>query len=66
VVQAAIPAGVARDREALLLEMLDEAVAEAERYALRKQLADGLPEIRQLVLQLHRHLDPDDPSATAW
>lgn len=51
VVQAAVPAKV-DDRRLVLLALLGDAVAEAERYAVRKKLADGLPEILGLVRQL--------------
>lgn len=51
VVQAAVPAKV-EDRRAVLLALLGDAAAEAERFAVRKKLAGGLPEILGLVRQL--------------
>jgi len=51
-VQAAVSEAHAGDRRASLLSLLDEAVAEAERYVQKKSLAAGLPEIRELAARL--------------
>jgi hypothetical protein len=52
-VQAAVPGGPVDDRRELLLNLLGEAIAEAEQYARRKKLVDGqLTEIRQLVSRI--------------
>lgn len=52
VVQAALAKDDVKDRRAVLLPLLRGAIAEAERYAARKGLAVGLPEIRRLVERL--------------
>jgi hypothetical protein len=54
VVQAAVSRAAVHDRRASLFNLLDDALAEAERYVLRKGLASGLPEIRGLVAKLPR------------
>ena len=52
VVQAAVKRVTVEDRPALLIGLLDEAIAEAERYVRRKGLAAGLPELRELAANL--------------
>lgn len=52
VVQAALPRELTPDPRATLLGLLEEAVAEAERFAARKRIADALPEIRELLHRL--------------
>lgn len=52
VVQAAVPLGAVQDQDTVLVTLLREAVEAAESYVVKKKLADGLPEIRDLVLRL--------------
>jgi len=52
VVQAAVSGGPAEDHRAVLVSLLSDAVSEAERYVVKEGLADGLPEIRDLVQRL--------------
>jgi hypothetical protein len=52
VIQAAVSGGPADDRRGVLVSLLSDAVSEAERYVVKEGLADGLPEIRDLVLRL--------------
>jgi hypothetical protein len=53
VVQAAVPGGPVDNRRELLLNLLGEAIAEAEEYTRRKKLIDGqLTELRQLVSRI--------------
>jgi len=51
-VQAAIPTGAVGDRRAVLLSALADAVNEAERFVIRRKLAEGLPEIQSVVRTL--------------
>lgn len=48
-VQAAVPPEPVDDRRRVLLGLLQDAVDEAEKFALRRKLASGLPEIRAIV-----------------
>ena len=48
-VQAAVPREPVKDRRAVLVSLLRDAVAEAERLAQRKKIAEGLPDIRGIV-----------------
>jgi hypothetical protein len=52
VVQAAVVEAHSADRRASLVSLLDEAIAEAERYLQKRAIAAGLPEIRELVAKL--------------
>ncbi len=58
VVQATIAKEPVHDRQPALLTRLSEAVDEAENYVIRKRLATGLPEIRQLVQRLREPKRP--------
>lgn len=49
VVQAAVSRDAVEDRRHLLMSLLWEAIAEAERLFAHKGLADGLPEIRRIL-----------------
>lgn len=49
-VQAAVPSTPTQNRTAVLLQT--DAVNEAERFAQKKRLADGLPGIRSILSQL--------------
>jgi len=53
VVQAATPGGPSDARRETLINLLSDAVTEAEKYAKKKNIADSLPVIRELVLKLH-------------
>ncbi len=48
-VQAAVPRRAVTDRRAVILELLNAAVDEAEAFARSRGLADGLREIRAIV-----------------
>jgi hypothetical protein len=52
VVQAAVPPGPAEDRHTVLLRLLADAVNEAETFARKGRIADGLDEIRALIESL--------------
>ncbi len=52
IVQAAVPNGSTNDRTDVLLKLLKDAVEEAERFAQKRKLAVGLPEIHGIVDQL--------------
>ena len=52
VVQAAIAGGVVDDYNEVLLPVMGEAIDEAERWAVRKNVAAGLPALRALVEKL--------------
>lgn len=49
VVQAAVPADVPDEPAGLLLDLLEASVVVAESFARQKQLADGLPALRELA-----------------
>lgn len=50
--QAAVPNIPTQNRTGVLLQLLADAVNEAERFAQKKRLADGLPGIRSILSQL--------------
>ena len=52
VVQAAVPPGPADDGRAVLLRLLADAINEAETFARKRRIADGLDEIRALIESL--------------
>lgn len=52
VVQAAVAKLTEEDHRLVLLQLLDEAVLEAERFLRSKNAADGLPRIREVVARL--------------
>jgi hypothetical protein len=52
VVQAAVPADMPDEPEALLLELLGAAVLAAESFARQKRLAESLPALHDLVRQV--------------
>lgn len=52
-VQTAVPDEVPQDRDALLLDLIDEAIEKATEFALRKKLTEApLAELRRLAWQL--------------
>ena len=54
-VQAAVPPGATKDRRAVLVGLLDEAVTEAEDFARQRGISENLAEIRDVI----RMLSPD-------
>jgi hypothetical protein len=51
-VQAAVPPASVQDQRSALLSLLYQAVDEAEAYAGRRRIADGLPVIRAILASL--------------
>ncbi len=54
VIQAALPREPVKDRRAALLAAFRDAVAEAEGFARRRKISDGLPEIWGIVDAVER------------
>ncbi|WP_146184913.1 hypothetical protein [Agromyces badenianii] len=51
-VQAAVPSGPVENRQAVLLSLLRDAVAEAETFAKKRGIAESLDEIRAIINQV--------------
>lgn len=51
-VQAAVPVDRYEEAESVSRELLRAAVDEAERWAIRKRISDGLPQLRELAEEL--------------